>query len=176
MALKDQIMADLTQAMKDKDQDKLKVLRSLKAKLLEREISERKEGEATLSDEQTIEVLMKAAKQRKESIEQFEEGGREDLVESEEAELEIINSYLPKMLSEEEVRDIARKKIEALGAENMADMGKIMGVMMQELKGKAEGSLVSKVVKEELSWPLNTHEYPGFFDIITYCFFWLPGI
>lgn len=144
-------MADLTQAMKNKDQDKLKVLRSLKAKLLEREISERKEGEATLSDEQTIEVLMKAAKQRKESIEQFEEGGREDLVESEEAELEIINSYLPKMLSEEEVRDIAREKIEALGAENMADMGKVMGVMMQELKGKAEGSLVSKVVKEELS-------------------------
>lgn len=144
-------MADLTQAMKDKDQDKLKVLRSLKAKLLEREISERKEGEATLSDEQTIEVLMKAAKQRKESIEQFEEGGRGDLVASEEAELEIINSYLPKMLSEEEVRDIAREKIEALGAENMADMGKVMGVMMQELKGKAEGSLVSKVVKEELS-------------------------
>ncbi len=144
-------MADLTQAMKDKDQDKLKVLRSLKAKLLEREISERKEGEATLSDEQTIEVLMKAAKQRKESIEQFEEGGREDLVASEEAELEIINSYLPKMLSEEEVRDIAREKIEALGAENMADMGKVMGAMMQELKGKAEGSLVSKVVKEELS-------------------------
>lgn len=144
-------MADLKQAMKDKDQDKLKVLRSLKAKLLEREISERKEGEATLSDEQTIEVLMKAAKQRKESIEQFGEGGREDLVASEEAELEIINSYLPKMLSEEEVRDIAREKIEALGAENMADMGKVMGVMMQELKGKAEGSLVSKVVKEELS-------------------------
>jgi uncharacterized protein YqeY len=151
MALKDQIMADLTQAMKDKDQDKLNVLRSLKAKLLEREISERKEGEATLSDEQTIEVLMKAAKQRKESIEQFEEGGREDLVASEKAELEIINSYLPKMLSEEEVRDVARKKIEALGAENMADMGKVMGVMMEELKGKAEGSLVSKVVKEELS-------------------------
>jgi uncharacterized protein YqeY len=151
MALKDQIMADLKQAMKDKDQDKLKVLRSLKAKLLEREISERKEGEATLSDEQTIEVLMKAAKQRKESIEQFGEGGREDLVASEEAELEIINSYLPKMLSEEEVRDVAREKIEALGAENMADMGKVMGVMMQELKGKAEGSLVSKVVKEELS-------------------------
>ncbi len=144
-------MADLKQAMKDKDQDKLKVLRSLKAKLLEREISERKEGEATLSDEQTIEVLMKAAKQRKESIEQFGEGGREDLVASEEAELEIINSYLPKMLSEEEVRDVAREKIEALGAENMADMGKVMGVMMQELKGKAEGSLVSKVVKEELS-------------------------
>jgi uncharacterized protein YqeY len=151
MALKDQIMADLKQAMKDKEQDKLRVLRSLKAKLLEKEISERKDGEASLSDEQTIDVLMKAAKQRKESIDQFKSGGREDLVENEEMELEIIDSYLPKMLSEEEVRDVARQKIDALGAETMADMGKVMGVMMQELKGKAEGSVVSKVVKEELS-------------------------
>ncbi|MCW9705695.1 GatB/YqeY domain-containing protein [Fodinibius salsisoli] len=151
MALKDQIMADLKQAMKNKDQDRLRVLRSLKSSLLEREISERKEGEATLSDEQVIEVLMKAAKQRKESIEQFEKGGRDDLAQSEKDELEIINSYLPEMLSEEEVRDIAREKIDQLGAENMADMGKVMGAMMQELKGKAEGSVVSKVVKEELS-------------------------
>lgn len=151
MALKDQIMADLKQAMKDKNQDKLRVLRSLKAKLLEKEISERKDGEASLSDEQTIEVLMKAAKQRKESIDQFQSGGRADLVENEEQELAIIESYLPKMLSEDEVRDIARQKIEELGAETMADMGKVMGIMMQELKGKAEGATVSKVVKEELS-------------------------
>ncbi len=151
MAIKDQIMADLKQAMKDKEQDKLRVLRSIKSKLLEREISERKGGEGELSDEQTIEVLMKAAKQRKESIEQFEKGDRNDLAESEKEELEIINSYLPKMLSEEEVRDIAKEKIEELGAENMSDMGQGMGVLMQELKGKAEGSVVSKVVKEELS-------------------------
>lgn len=151
MAIKDQIMADLKQAMKDKDQDRLRVLRSLKANLLDREISERKEGEASLSDEQTIEVLMKAAKQRKESIEQFEEGGRDDLVDSEKEELEIINEYLPEMLSEDEIREVAREKIEQMGAENMADMGKVMGAVMQELKGKAEGSLVSKVVKEELS-------------------------
>ncbi len=151
MAIKNTIMADLKQAMKDKDQDRLRVLRSLKSKLLEREISERKEGEASLSDEQTIEVLMKAAKQRKESIEQFEKGDREDLAESEKKELEVIESYLPEMLSEDEVRDIARDKINELGAEDMSDMGQVMGVMMQELKGKAEGSLVSKVVKEELS-------------------------
>lgn len=151
MAIKDQIMADLKQAMKNKDKDRLRVLRSIKSKLLEREINERKEGEATLSDEQTIEVLMKAAKQRKESIEQFEEGGREDLAGSEKKELEVIESYLPEMLSEEEVRDIVRDKIEELGAEDMSDMGQVMGTLMQELKGKAEGSLVSKVVKEELS-------------------------
>ena len=144
-------MADLKQAMKDKDKDRLRVLRSLKSNLLEREISERKEGEATLSDEQSVEVLMKAAKQRKESIEQFEKGGRDDLAKSEKAELEIIQSYLPEMLSEDEIRDIAREKIEELGAGDMSDMGQVMGVMMGELKGKAEGSLVSKVVKEELS-------------------------
>ncbi|MEL7833211.1 GatB/YqeY domain-containing protein [Fodinibius sp. Rm-B-1B1-1] len=151
MAIKDQIMADLKQAMKNKEQDKLRVLRSLKSKLLEREISERKGGEGELSDEQSIEVLMKAAKQRKESIEQFEKGDRNDLAESEKEELEIINSYLPEMLSEEEVRDIAREKIDELGANDMSDMGQVMGALMQELKGKAEGSVVSKVVKEELS-------------------------
>lgn len=151
MALKEQIMADLKEAMKNKEQDKLRVLRSLKAKLLEKEISQRKGGEAELSDEQAIEVLMKAAKQRKESIDQFESGGRDDLVENEKRELELIESYLPKMLTEDEVRDIARKKIDELGAETMADMGKVMGVLMQELKGKAEGATVSKVVKEELS-------------------------
>lgn len=151
MAIKDQIMSDLKQSMKDKDQDRLRVLRSLKASLLEREIDERKGGEGSLSDEQAIEELMRAAKQRKESIQQFEEGGREDLVTSEKKELEIIQSYLPEMLSEEEVREIARDKIETLGAKDMSDMGQVMGVMMQELKGKAEGSLVSKVVKEELS-------------------------
>ena len=151
MAIKEQIMADLKQAMKDKEQDKLRVLRSLKSKLLEREISERKGGEGELSDEQSIEVLMKAAKQRKESIEQFEKGDRNDLADTEKEELEIINSYLPKMLSEEEVRDIAKEKIDELGAEDMSDMGQVMGVLMQELKGKAEGSVVSKVVKEELS-------------------------
>jgi uncharacterized protein YqeY len=151
MAIKDQIMTDLKLAMKDKAEVRLRVLRSLKAKLLEREISERKEGEAELTDEQAVEVLMKAAKQRKESIEQFEKGGREDLAESEKKELEVIESYLPEMLSENEIRDIARQKIDELGAEDMSDMGQVMGVMMQELKGKAEGSLVSKVVKEELS-------------------------
>lgn len=151
MAIKDQIMVDLKQAMKDKDKDRLRVLRSLKSKLLEREISERKEGEASLTDEQAVEVLMKAAKQRKESIEQFEKGGRKDLAKSEKEELEVINSYLPEMLSEEELRNIAKEKIEELGAEDMSDMGQVMGALMQELKGKAEGSVVSKVVKEELS-------------------------
>lgn len=151
MAIKDQLMDDLKEAMKNKETNRLRVLRSIKAKLLEREISERQGGKATLSDEQTIEVLMKAAKQRKESIEQFRDGGREDMAKAEEGELEIIESYLPEFLSEEEIRDIARKKIEDLGAADMSDMGRVMGALMDDLKGQAEGSLVSEVVKDELS-------------------------
>jgi len=150
MSIKDKIISDIKEAMKAKEQDKLRVLRSLKAKLMEKEISERKGGEAKLSDDQAVEVLMKAAKQRKESIEQFEDGGRNDLAENEKKELKIIEAYLPEMMSEEEVREVVKEKIEQLGASGMQDMGKVMGPLMGQLKGKADGSLVSKLVKEEL--------------------------
>ncbi|MCP9291278.1 MULTISPECIES: GatB/YqeY domain-containing protein [Gracilimonas] len=150
MTIKEQIISDIKDAMKAKQQDKLRVLRSLKAKLMEKEISERKDGEANLTDEQAVEVLMKAAKQRKESIEQFEDGDREDLAENEKKELKIIEAYLPEMMDEDEVRSIVKEKIEALGASGMQDMGKVMGPLMGQLKGKADGSLVSRIVKEEL--------------------------
>lgn len=150
MNIKEQIIADITKAMKAKDQDKLRVLRSLKAKLMEKEISERKDGEANISDEQAVEVLMKASKQRKESIEQFEKGDRPDLADNEKKELALIEEYLPEMMDEEEVRAIVQEKIKALGATGPAHMGKVMGPLMGQLKGKADGSLVSKIVKEEL--------------------------
>lgn len=151
MSIKQSILDELKSAMKQKQADRLRVLRSLKAKILEKEISERKGGEAELSDDQVIEVLMKAAKQRKESIEQFEEGDRKDLADKERAELDIIEEFLPRMMSEEEIRAEVKKQIDELGASSMADMGKVMGVMMSRLKGKAEGSVVSRVVMEELS-------------------------
>lgn len=151
MDIKEQIMNDMKSAMKEKNTLKLQVLRSLKSKLMEKEISERKEGEATLSDEQAIGVLMKAAKQRKESIDQFESGGREDLADKEKAELKIIESYLPEMMDDDEIRDIVKEKISQLDASGLQDMGKVMGVVMPELKGKAEGSKISAIVKEELS-------------------------
>ena len=151
MSLKQNILNDLKSAMKAKESDRLKVLRSLKAKILEKEISERKGGEAKLSDEQVTEVLLKAAKQRKESIEQFEKGGRQDLAESEKYELDIIEGYLPEMMSEEEIREEVQKQIEEMGAETMADMGQVMGALMGKLKGKAEGAVISRIVKEELS-------------------------
>ncbi|MCG2587168.1 GatB/YqeY domain-containing protein [Rhodohalobacter sulfatireducens] len=151
MSLKNKILDDLKSAMKAKEADKLNVLRSLKAKLLEKEISERKGGEASLSDEQVVEVLMKAAKQRKESIDQFEEGGRDDLADKEKFELEIIEEYLPEMMDEDEIRNAVKKQIDQMGATDMSDMGKVMGALMGQLKGKAEGATISKIVKEELS-------------------------
>src|SRR6056297_3938237 len=127
MSIKASILDELKSAMKQKKADRLRVLRSLKAKILEKEISERKGGESELSDEQVIGVLMKAAKQRKESIDQFESGGRDDLAEKEKEELKIIESYLPAMMDEDEIRNVVNEKISQLGASGLQDMGKVMG-------------------------------------------------
>lgn len=151
MSIKETILKDLKAAMKAKDADRLRVVRSLKSKLLEKEISERTGGEATISDEQAVEVLMKAAKQRKESIEQFEQGGRDDLAEKERQELAIIEGYLPEMMSEDEIRKSVQAQIKKMGASSIADMGKVMGALMGQLKGKADGAAISAIVKEELS-------------------------
>jgi uncharacterized protein YqeY len=151
MSIQENILADMKTAMKQKEKDKLRVLRSLKTALMEKEISERKEGEAQLNDEQVTQVLMKAAKQRKDSIQQFEEAGRDDLAQQEKIELEIIESYLPEMMGEDEIRELAQLRIKELGASSMSDMGKVMGALMPEVKGKADGSLVNKIVKEELN-------------------------
>lgn len=151
MSIKETILKDLKAAMKAKDADRLRVVRSLKSKILEKEISERTGGKATISDEQVVAVLMKAAKQRKESIEQFEQGGRDDLAEKERQELAIIEGYLPEMMSEDEIRKAVQAQIKKMGASSIADMGKVMGALMGQLKGKAEGSAISAIVKEELS-------------------------
>ena len=151
MSIKQSILKELKSAMKQKKADRLRVLRSLKAKILEKEISERKGGEGEIDDEQIVEVLMKAAKQRKESIEQFDDGDRKELADKERAELKIIEEFLPEMMSDDEVRAAVKEQIEKMGATDISDMGKVMGVMMGKLKGKAEGGTVSRIVKEELS-------------------------
>lgn len=151
MDIKEKILEDLKSAMKAKDSEKTLLLRSLKAKILEKEISERKGGESTLNNDQIIEVLMKAAKQRKESIDQFNKGNRPELAAKEERELSLIEEYLPKMMSEEEIRVEVKNQIESMKATSLQDMGKVMGSLMGKLKGKADGSIISKIVKEELS-------------------------
>ena len=150
MNVKETILADLITAMKAKDTKRLQVLRSLKAKLLEKEIEQRSGGKAELSNEDALAVLTKAAKQRKESIDQYTAGNRLDLVDVEKIELEIIESYLPTPMSEDEIIDLIDNQINKVGATGMQDIGKVMGPIMGQLKGKADGSLVNKLVKQRL--------------------------
>ncbi len=145
------ILDDLKKAMKEKDQQRLSVLRSLKSAIFEKEVSERKGGKAELSEEDVINVIMKAAKQRKDSIEQYEEAGRKDLADVEQQELEIIESYMPEMLSEDEIARLVNEVIEETGAAGPQDMGKVMGKLMPKVKGKADGSVVNSIVKQKLS-------------------------
>lgn len=144
------ILEDIKKAMRSRDESLLRVLRSLKSKIMEKEISERKGGNAKLSEEQVVEVLMKASKQRKDSIHQFSEAGRNDLAESELFELNVIKSYLPEMLSEGDIREKALQAIKETGASSSSDMGKVMGSLMPEVKGKADGALVNRIVRELL--------------------------
>ena len=150
MNVKETILADLITAMKAKDTKRLQVLRSLKAKLLEKEIEQRSGGKAELSHEDTLAVLTKAAKQRKESIDQYTAGNRLDLVDVEKIELEIIESYLPTPMSEDEIIELIDNQINKVGATGMQDIGNVMGPIMGQLKGKADGSLVNKLVKQRL--------------------------
>ena len=150
MNVKETILADLVTAMKVKDSKRLQVLRSLKAKLLEKEIEQRSGGVAELTIEDALTVLTKAAKQRKESIDQYSAGNRFDLVEIEKLELEIIESYLPAPMSNEEILKLIDLQITNVGATGMKDIGKVMGPIMGKLKGKADGSVVNRLVKERL--------------------------
>ncbi|MEX1014894.1 MAG: GatB/YqeY domain-containing protein [Candidatus Paceibacterota bacterium] len=151
MSIYKTILSDLKTAMINKDAERLNVLRSLKASIQQKEISERKGGEGQLSDEQVNAVLIKAAKQRKESIDQYEKYKRDDLADTEKKELKIIESYLPKMMTEDEIQMVVKEIIITTGATSPRDMGKVMGLVMGKLKGKADGALINKVVKEQLN-------------------------
>lgn len=150
MNVKENILADLVTAMKAKDSRRLQVLRSLKAKLLEKEIEQRSGGKAELTNDEALAVLTKAAKQRKESIYQYSAGNRFDLVAIEKLELEVIESYLPAPMSNEEISKLIDIQITNVGATGMQDIGRVMGPIMGKIKGKADGSIVNKLVKERL--------------------------
>ncbi len=150
MSLQEQISTDLKNAMKSGDRLRLETLRSLRAALLEKQI-ERRGGGATMSPEDEVAVLLSAAKRRKESIEQFGRGGRQDLVDQESSELAIIQEYLPRQMSRDEVRKTLEAIIVETGARSAADFGKVMPAAMKELKGKADGKVVQELVKELLA-------------------------
>jgi uncharacterized protein len=151
MGLYQTIIDDMKAAMLAKDQDRTMVLRSLKSAIMKKEISLRQGGIATLSEAEVADVLHKESKQRKDSIEQFENANRLDLSEKEKYELSVIETYLPKMMTEAEITQIVDEVIQAVGAKSAADMGKVMGQLMPKVKGKADGGLVNKIVKSKLS-------------------------
>ena len=148
MALKDQIIADMTAAMKAKDTARTSTLRMVKAAIMHRE----KEGGEQLTDEDVTKLLRSQMKQRRDSVEQYQKAGRQDLVDKEQAELAIIEAYLPQAASQEEIDAAVVAAIVETGASSMKDMGAVMKAAMAKLAGKnADGKMVSETVKAKLS-------------------------
>ena len=147
MTLKETIDAHIKQAMLKREVVRLGTLRMIKAKLLEKEVERRPEQ---MSNADELQVLMSAAKMRKESIEEFDKAGRKDLADKERAELEIVQEYLPKQLSREEVVRTVNDLHAQLGTQGQKDFAKLMGAAMKELRGKVDGKIVQEVVKEKL--------------------------
>jgi hypothetical protein len=149
MSLKEQIISELKESLKSGDSLKRDTLRFLSSAIKNVEI-EKKKKEEGLDDQETLEVIKRAIKQRKDSIEQYEKGGRGDLAEKEKKELEILSVYLPAQMNEKKIREEIKKVISDSGANSQKDFGKVMGMAMKKLNGQAEGDLVKKIVQEEL--------------------------
>ncbi|WP_432409278.1 GatB/YqeY domain-containing protein [Wukongibacter sp. M2B1] len=146
MSLKDKLMQDLKVAMKEKDKIKKSVITMIRASIKQYEVDNRTD----IDEEGIMELIAKQLKQRRDAIIEFEKGNRQDLVEETQKEIEVLLGYLPKQLTEDEIREIVKSTIDELGAQGPKDMGKVMGALMPKLKGKADGKLVSKAVKELL--------------------------
>lgn len=149
MGLKEKISDDMKVAMKSGDRLRLETLRTLRAVLLEKEIERRGSGPGMTPDDESA-VLVTAAKRRKESIEQFQKGGRNDLADQEMKELAIIQEYMPKQLSPDEVTAVVKAAISEVGAASAADFGKVMPLVMKQVKGKTDGKMVQDIVKKLL--------------------------
>ncbi len=147
--MKEKIKSDLKTAMFAKDELRISTLRLLLSALKNYEIEKGLGYEAT--DEDILTIISREIKKRKESIEFYKKGERLEMAEKEEKELNILISYQPKQMSEEEIREIIKGAKETTNAINQSDMGKLMGVVMPQVKGKADGGLVSRIVREELS-------------------------
>lgn len=160
--LKEQLQKELNEALKAGDQLRRSVLSLLMTAIKNKELAKRQqltktlteiaelEKQSQLTDEETLEVIAGEAKKRKEAIEQFRAGGREDLAQKEKNEMDILAAYLPEQASEEDVRAEVQKTIAELNAQGPKDMGKVIGAVMAKLKGRVEGGIVSKIAKESL--------------------------
>jgi uncharacterized protein YqeY len=149
MSLKETINNDIKNAMLKKETQRLETLRMVKAKLLEKEVEKRVTPEG-MTEEDEMQVLLSSAKMRKEAIEEFDKAGRRDLADKERAELEIIQEYLPKQMSNDDIAKVIDDLASKLGVQGQKDFGKLMGAAMKELRGKAEGKDVQDIVKAKL--------------------------
>lgn len=147
MSLQEQISAALKDAMRARDEAKMTTLRLVLTAIKKRE----KEARSLLDDQEVISVITSQIKQRRESIEQYRKAGREDLAQTEENELQILQGYMPEQVSEEEISNTLDEIIAEVGAASMKDMGKVMKAAMAKLAGKAEGGAINAMVKEKLS-------------------------
>ena len=153
MSLKERIASEIKTAMKSGDRNTVSVLRMVKAKILEKEVALRsKKGrDYQLNDEEAVGVILTYAKQRRQSIDSYREGGREDLAVQEESELLILQQYLPKQLSEEEVEGMVEQAISETGASGPQDMGIVMKALMPKVKGAVDGKFLSGMVQRKLA-------------------------
>ena len=151
--LKEKIQKDYKEAFKSGDKTKISVLKMLQSEIHNAEISKRaKSGkEESLSDAEVLDVLTREVKKRKDAISLYERGGRTELAEAERNEIEVLKSYLPEEISEEELKKLVGDAIEKSGAKSVKEMGKVMAILMPQIKGRADNSLVSKIVKESLN-------------------------
>lgn len=147
MDFQKELNEQLKTAMKARDERTLKTVRDLKSRIKTKEIDK---GEA-LTEAEFVKVVQTAAKQRKEAIELYKQGNRPELVAVEAAELEILKAYLPQMMSEEEMQNLVKQVVGATGATGMADMGKVMGPLMKEAAGRADGKRLQEIVRGVLS-------------------------
>ncbi len=146
MSLKETLNNDIKTAMKAKDKETLAVLRMIKTAVQAAEIDKKED----LNAEEELTILAREAKQRRESLAEFVKAGRDELVAKTEAEIEIVERYLPKQLSVEEVKEVIATVAEKIGATTQKEFGKLMGAVMQELKGKADGNVIKEQVKAHL--------------------------
>jgi len=147
MGLYEKINQEMVSAAKEKDKLRLSSVRLIKAACHNKEIDMKR----PLNDEECLQVLSSMVKQRRDSIEQFKQGGRMDLVEKEESELQVIQSFMPEQMSEEAIASEIEKAIQETGAVSIKDMGKVMKILMPKLTGKADGKLVGEKLKARLS-------------------------
>jgi uncharacterized protein YqeY len=147
VALKEQLMADLKKAMKDKDNVWKNVVQMCRAAILQFE----KDNKTTLDEQGVIEIIAKEVKKRKDVLPDYERSGREELIAEIKREIDILMSYLPKQLEESEIEDLVKEAIASVGASTMKDIGKVMAAVMPKTKGKADGKLVNEIVRKHLS-------------------------